>query len=102
MRLAVILDLRRAASAPVRLAKGVLDGEHAINRRLEAPGDVGGHHFGEAAVVAEDRKRRRLAFDRDDVAEFDVRSLPRRPSRGQGRRENALAYDARALRQREA
>ena len=59
-RLSMILDLRRAVLAPVHLGDRVLDREHAVDRRLEAPGDVRGHHFGEAAVMAEDRIRRWL------------------------------------------
>ena len=54
-RLAVILDLRGTAWPPVHLGERVLNREHAVDRGLEAPGDVAAYHFGEAPVVAEDR-----------------------------------------------
>ena len=76
----------------------VLNRQHAVDRRLEAPGDLGRHHFGEASVMAEDRIGRALALDLDDVAELDIRSLPDRAAGGQRRRQEALVEGERALR----
>ena len=75
-RLAVKFDLRRPDRAPIRLGDRVLNRQHAIDRGLETPGDLGRHHLGEASVMAEDRIGRPFAFDLHDVSEFDVRSLP--------------------------
>ena len=79
------------------LAIASCDREHAVDRRLEAPGDLGGHHFGEAAVMAEDRIGRPFALHLDDVAELDVRALPDRAAGGQRRRQDALVERQRAL-----
>ena len=80
----------------------VLDREHAVDRRLEASGDLGAHHFGEPAVMAEDRKGRALALQADHVAQLDIGALPRRAAGRQRRRQDALVERQRAARQSHA
>ena len=75
--------------------------QHAVDRRLEAAGDLGGHHLGEASVVAEDRIGRGLARHLDDVAELDIGALADRAAGGQRRRQDALVEGERAAGQRD-
>ena len=100
-RLAVQGDLGLARRAPVDLAERVVDGEHAVDRRLEAPGEFRRHHLRKATVVAEDGQGAWLAFDLDHVAKLDVRALARRAAGGQRRREQPLVEREARARQRD-
>ena len=58
------------AFGPVHPVDLVGHGEHAVERGLERAGKLGRHHFGVAAVVAEDREAGGFFVDADHVAQF--------------------------------
>ena len=66
---------------------------HAIDRRLERPGELACHHFGGAAIVAEDRIGGLLAGHVDDVAEFDDAAVAGERVRRDRQRQRALVDD---------
>jgi hypothetical protein len=99
LRLAVQRDRGLGQVAPVHRVDRLVDGEHAVERRLEGARQFGRHHLGGAAVVAEDREGRLLAAPHH-IAQFDHAAVARQRI-GRDRRRQARSSMTRRLGQRQ-
>ena len=75
----MISDLHFGRRAEIHLRDLVVDGEDAIDRRLETSRDFRRHHFGETSVVTKDRMEvfSRLTFTTSPSSTFDpCRGVP--------------------------